>query len=65
MLKQKGLVDFVGNMVVTGQIADPIQLEIIDQFDEEELKEDLKNCSHIFEAQKIFKEKKESLILSI
>jgi hypothetical protein len=52
MLKQKGFIKFAQNMVMTGQIAPLKQIEIIDQFDEEELQLELKQCSHIFEEQR-------------
>ena len=53
MLKQSGFLEFVQNMVVTGQIASDDQIELIETFDENELNDELQKCSHIFELQRI------------
>ena len=63
MLKQKGFTHFLENMVVTGQVASPSQLDVIDQFDEEQLAMELQKCDHIFRAQNLFEQK--SIILDV
>ena len=52
-------------MVVTGQVASDDQLEIIDQFDEKDLEEDLKECSHIFDSYQNEAESKSKYYLQI